>query len=117
MTPILTPLQDMLKSKKAIALVASLAIVGVLCYFGRVAGTDMLHFAEVVVAAYLAAEGVAKIGSDTSSDTPPTTPARTELQRLQALTAQVRADTDAETQRLLALDRDTEPKAPMVSER
>lgn len=74
-TPLIGPLADMLRSKKAIALVASLAVVGVLCYFGRIAGADMLRFAEVVVSAYLVAEGAAKIGSTTSADTKPPTDA------------------------------------------
>ena len=69
-TPLLGPLTDMLRSKKAIALVAALVVTGALCYLGKIAGADMLRFAEVVVSAYLVAEGASKIGSTTSADTP-----------------------------------------------
>ena len=37
-TPILGPLADALKSKKALALVVSLAVVGQLTYLGKIAG-------------------------------------------------------------------------------
>lgn len=73
--PIAGPLADMLRSKKAIALALSLAVVGVLCYLGKVTTADLLAFAKWVVAAYLAAEGVAKIGSTESADTKPPTDA------------------------------------------
>ncbi|MFA5892159.1 MAG: hypothetical protein WDA27_14620 [Actinomycetota bacterium] len=69
-TPLIGPLADMLKSKKAIALALSLTVVGVLCYLGKVQEAQLLDFAKWLIAAYLAAEGVAKIGSTTSSDTP-----------------------------------------------
>jgi hypothetical protein len=70
-TPLLGPIVSMLQSKKALVLAVALLVVGVLCYLGRVTGDQMLRFAEIVVSAYLVAEGAAKIGSPSSSDTPP----------------------------------------------
>jgi hypothetical protein len=71
-TPLIGPLTDMLKSKKAIALVVALLVVSVLCYLGKIDATAMLDFAKWLVGSYMVAEGVARIGSTTSADTAPT---------------------------------------------
>jgi uncharacterized membrane protein HdeD (DUF308 family) len=69
-TPLIGPLADMLKSKKSIVLVVALTIVGVLCYLGKIDSAAMLDFDKWLIGAFMVAEGVAKIGSPSSGDTP-----------------------------------------------